>query len=163
MKVRHVLVHINGHPFALVKHFARIVFDIVDLFSQEKTENSVRSFSYGSQSCQKVAVSKVALLDVSGIRLVNKDSSVRDFAGDSFPLDAIPFRDASPFSTERVLVGRESVISELLSSGSELFDLFLGWGRFNLDDLLFDDIAHLSVIEVEPVVNLEILLLMLVI
>ena len=56
MKVGHVLVHVNCHPFSLEEHFDRIIAGIVEFLEKEKIVNTVRSLRKGSKASQKIAI-----------------------------------------------------------------------------------------------------------
>ena len=92
MHVGDVLVHIDGHPLAFVQNFSGVVFDVVDFLGEEEVEYAVGSLGKGGQACQKVAVSEIALLDISGVRFINKYPCTFDFIRNLLPFDTIPLR-----------------------------------------------------------------------
>lgn len=75
---RNIFVHIDCHPFAFIKHFHLVISLIISLSLQEQIEYSIWPLSEGSNASQKIAVSKVTLLNILRLRLVNENLSILD-------------------------------------------------------------------------------------
>lgn len=87
-----VLIHVDGHPLAFVQNFGGVVFDVVDFLGEEEVEDTVGSLGKGCQTCQEIAISKISLFDISGVRFINKYFRTFNFIRNLLPSDAIPFR-----------------------------------------------------------------------
>jgi hypothetical protein len=160
MEIGNVLVHVDSHPLAFVKHLHLIVAQLVSLLDQEKVKDTIRPFSKCSKACQEIAVPKVTLLNILWLRLAKENFSVWDFGTNFLPFDIFEFLNLAPLSGERTIIRREPFVYKFLTLLSELLQLTLLRTRLYLCDLLFDELNHikaLSILELELVLLLLLL------
>jgi hypothetical protein len=82
---------------------------------QEEVKDAVWPFRQCGNACQKVAVAQIALLDVLRLWLAHKYLGVLNLFANLAPFNVLKFLNCAPFSTERVIAGREPIVEELLS------------------------------------------------
>lgn len=111
---------------------------------EEKVVDTIGSLSKCCQTCQEIAISEIALFDVLWFWLSFEDDSFWILLKDLDPFDVLPFLHWPPFSTQRVDIGRETVIQKLLSLFLELFELFFGRTGLDLSDLLLDELDDIE-------------------
>ncbi len=63
------------------------------------------------------------------------------------PLYLFPFRYVAPLSTQRLLIGRESIILESLTIFLQFFEFLFVWRRFDQNDLIFDELLDIIGLE----------------
>lgn len=144
VEIRHVLVHIDGQPLALVEHSDGEVVQLIFLLEKEQVVNTVGSLSKRCQACQEVTISEIALLDVLWLWLSFEDDSLGILFEDLDPLDVLPFFHCSPFSAQGVDIGREAVVQKLLPFLPQLIELSFCRTGLDLGDLLLDELDNIE-------------------
>lgn len=145
------LVNINDHPFTFIEHLHRIVSLLIFLLSQKQVKDTVRALADSSKSSKEITVSQYALLDIIGLWPAYEYFGLRHHMRYLIPFDILPIVEGFPLSTQRIMVGRKTLIDKFEPLLLEFLYFYAGWTLFHLDNLLLDVVGKINRAQVEQV------------